>query len=671
MITKIVHFISIIITFILLVNGCEENPFQSKVKRSQVSLTLDTFTPSSGLAKSSAGFGIDQVRVMVTAPDMDTIVQDLKLTDTTATGELSIEKGEARTFQVTATSESDTIFHGITTTHIKKLQETVNITLPDVSFRAEPASGTQPLEVSFYDESLSESEITAWTWEFGDGRTSAEKNPVITYTQPGEYDVTLQVKDADGRIQTKLVSSSVQVGEDVSPLVNFSVQTRGLLAHFTDQTLTPGAPLDSWVWDFGDGTTPETIQNPYHVYEQAGNYDVTLTVRTTANENEYSKTFPVYVVEKPKAEFTAKDAGGTLLVGNSTPQYTPLEVHFEDLSTDGSAAITSWTWDFGDGSSSTLQNPVHTYTTSGVYTVQLTVESQFGTDTKIVNEMIIVNAQGSNPPLVDFALQDIADSSNFAPHQVEFQNLTDLQGETLISYEWDFGDGHTSSEENPVYEYRAGGDFTVSLTVKTEGGISKTVKEKYITVFQPTGEVQLFPYGYDDGFPEEWYVAEEKSQMFLNLFTIDAYPVTLVEVQIAIAGEQIFELVVLDKETGSILLEEEHTAEAPYGAWHTYDINRIPLSGDFFVGVRYIAEKNEDGFYWPAMGFDTSNPEGHSYVYYPDTHWPVPVHEISDPGPGNWMIRVTVESDNAGVLKPQTLQYVPFRMTSPTGSVGR
>jgi hypothetical protein len=318
-----------------------------------------------------------------------------------------------------------------------------------------------------------------------------------------------------------------------------------------------------------------------------------------------------------------------------------------------------------------MQNPVHTYTTSGVYTVQLTVESQFGKDTKIMNEMIIVNAQGSNPPQVDFALFDQADSSDFAPHQVEFQNMTDLQGENVISYEWDFGDGHTSSEENPVYEYRAGGQFTVSLTVKTDGGISKAVKENFITVLQPQGEVQLFPYGYDDGFPEEWYVAEEKSQMFLNLFTLDAYPVTLVEVQVAIAGDQIFELVVLDKESGNILLQEEHTAEAPYGAWHTYDINRIPISGDFYVGVRYISEKSEDGFYWPALGFDTSNPEGHSYVYYPDTHWPVLVDELSDPGPGNWMIRVTVESEYAGALKPKTLPYVPFRMTSPPESVGR
>mgnify|MGYP006290150207 FL=1 len=202
MIKKTAYIIHIFIGLVLLFTGCEENPFQSNVKSSQVSLELNTFQLRPGLAKSTGNFGIDQVRVMVTALDMDTITQDLTLTDSTATGELVVEKGEARSFHVTATSEADTVFHGITTTNIKKLQETVNITLPDVSFRAEPSTGTQQLEVSFYDQSVSESALVEWMWDFGDGRTSTEQNPVITSTQTGEYDVSLRVKDADGRIHT-------------------------------------------------------------------------------------------------------------------------------------------------------------------------------------------------------------------------------------------------------------------------------------------------------------------------------------------------------------------------------------------------------------------------------------------------------------------------------------
>ncbi|MBD3276439.1 MAG: hypothetical protein GF372_14075, partial [Candidatus Marinimicrobia bacterium] len=114
MMKKTAYIIHVLLAILLLITGCEENPFQSNVKSSQVSLELNTFQPRPGLAKSAGNLGIDRVRVMVTAMNMDTITQDLTLTDSTASGELSVEKGEARVFQVTATSEADTVFHGIT-----------------------------------------------------------------------------------------------------------------------------------------------------------------------------------------------------------------------------------------------------------------------------------------------------------------------------------------------------------------------------------------------------------------------------------------------------------------------------------------------------------------------------------------------------------------------------
>lgn len=150
--------------------------------------------------------------------------------------------------------------------------------------------------------------------------------------------------------------------------------------------------------------------------------------------------------------------------------YPPLTVDFSDRS---AGLATTWSWSFGDGQSSALRHPQHIYETAGVYTVSLTVtDGQSATDTKVRNDYISVTAI---PPLTaDF----VADTTTgMAPLTVQF---TDQSTGAPLSWEWSFGDGNISTEQNPEHVYQQSGIFTVVLQV-SDGLITRyKVRQGYI-----------------------------------------------------------------------------------------------------------------------------------------------------------------------------------------------
>ena len=161
---------------------------------------------------------------------------------------------------------------------------------------------------------------------------------------------------------------------------NFSSGSAPVTVQFTDNS-TAGAT--HWFWDFGDGSN-STLKNPAHTYLQNSPFDVTLTVGNPTCRNANKKINNV-VVGRPVADFIA----------SSTSDIAPAAISFTDMS---SGTPTSWLWDFGDLSpSSTEQNPVHTYTTAGSYTVSLTATNAHGPDTRIRTGYIsILNPNGVN-----------------------------------------------------------------------------------------------------------------------------------------------------------------------------------------------------------------------------------------------------------------------------------
>ena len=189
---------------------------------------------------------------------------------------------------------------------------------------------------------------------------------------------------------------------------------------------------------------------------------VDFTPTDTVNYTTASKDVTINVTAPliPVANFSATPTSGTV----------PLNVSFTDTTV---GAPTSWKWDFGDGKSSTIQNPSHIYQSSGTYNVSLTVKNKNGTNTTTKTNYITV----TNPPLV--ANFSATSTSGTAPLTVSF---TDTTVGTPTSWKWDFGDKGTSTKRNPTEIYKKPGTYTVSLTVKDGFGTNTTTKTGYITV---------------------------------------------------------------------------------------------------------------------------------------------------------------------------------------------
>ncbi|HRT16140.1 MAG TPA: PKD domain-containing protein, partial [Methanoregulaceae archaeon] len=327
---------------------------------------------------------------------------------------------------------------------------------PIAVFEANPSSGYAPLDVKFTD--LSSGTPESWSWEFGDGGTSTEQNPLHTYTTVGNYTVNLTVQNNCG---TNTTSGTI-VALCLEPVADFSAnRTSGkvpLSVQFTDSSQNN---VTSWSWQFGDGGT-STKQNPVHTYTAPGTYTVNLTVMNNCGSGTASK--PMYITAEPcplpVADFSA----------NRTSGKVPLSVQFTDSSQNN---VTSWSWQFGDGTTSIEQNPVHTYTVAGDYTVTLTVTNECGSDSASKQEYI--TAEPCPPPVANFNANR---TSGKAPLSVQFTDLSTNDPDTWL---WQFGDGDTSTEQNPVHTYTIPGTYTVNLTVTNECGSDSASKQEYIT----------------------------------------------------------------------------------------------------------------------------------------------------------------------------------------------
>ncbi len=234
---------------------------------------------------------------------------------------------------------------------------------------------------------------------------------------------------------------------------------------FTD--LSTGSP-EAWYWDFGDGEI-SVEQNPTHAYAGTGTYTVTLTATSANGQDAVTKTDYITVGAVGAADFS-----GTPTSGNA-----PLSVTFTDLSTGD---ILAWDWDFGDTGTSTDQSPTHEYVTPGVYTVTLVVTDYDGGDTEIKTDYITVGAAG-------VAAFSATPTEGIIPLTVDF---TDESTGDVVSWDWDFGDGGTSTQQNPSYEYADPGIYHVGLTVTDAYDSDTETKIAYVWV------------GFLDCGPDNW-----------------------------------------------------------------------------------------------------------------------------------------------------------------------
>jgi PKD repeat protein len=343
---------------------------------------------------------------------------------------------------------------------------------PVADFMGSPRAGEIPLAVSFTD--LTTGIPDTWAWNFGDGTPNATiRNPDHTYESTGVFTVTLTASNALG---TDTAVKSGYIVSTILPLsAEFSADKTGgfvpLFVRFAD--LSTGIPT-GWEWTFGDGTPNVTVENPSHLYDTAGTFTVTLTVRN-ATGNTSTITKPGYITvsslpNPPVANFTA----------NTTSGIAPLYVQFADTSTGDPF---SWTWDFGDNSTSSGQNPLHKYRQPGNFTVSLTVVNTGGSDTEQKTGFIQVREE---PPVAAFSANN---TSGYAPLTVGF---TDASTGGPTAWAWEFGDGGISSAQDPVYQFALAGNYTVNLTVSNSFGSNVSVRQDYITVLLPPAPVADF-----------------------------------------------------------------------------------------------------------------------------------------------------------------------------------
>lgn len=170
----------------------------------------------------------------------------------------------------------------------------------------------------------------------------------------------------------------------------------------------------------------------------------------------------------PTADFTVNDN-----TANSGQQLT-----FTDLSFSGSQPVTSWSWNFGDGTTSTQVNPTKTYNNAGTFNVSLTVTTGVGSDSETKNNFITV----SQGPTANFTASVTTGQS---PLTVQFTDTSSGNGSTITTRQWNFGDGNSSTQQNPSHTYQTAGNFTVSLTVTSNSGSDVETKSGFITVSNP------------------------------------------------------------------------------------------------------------------------------------------------------------------------------------------
>jgi PKD repeat protein len=357
-------------------------------------------------------------------------------------------------------------------------------------FSGTPQCGFSPLPVQFIDGTTIVHDT--WQWDFGDGGASNVSDPLYTYNGQGSWNVTLYISNTSGGPQS-LISKSGYIQVIPVAVTSFSATgTRGnttLTVQFNDTSKGFVSPV-SWFWDFGDGTSA-TKQNPSHTYaDPTLSYLVSFTVTGYCGQTRTQLGYisasggslalqPTSVPLAPDADFTCAPLSGS----------APLDVTFADLSADGP---TSWSWLFGDGNSSTLRNPVHTYANPGNYTVSLTAFNSVGSSSKTRNAYITVSGYLLAPPVgqVDFTGTPTAGA---APLTVQFTSAITGFIEP-VTYLWDFGDGSTSTLKNPSHTYTAFGSgfHTVSLIVTgSDGRTDAVTKSGYINIEIPTIELTI------------------------------------------------------------------------------------------------------------------------------------------------------------------------------------
>lgn len=411
-------------------------------------------------------------------------------------------------------------------------KDTIYVSLGPVltaDFNYDFTAGCSPIATTFTEWSQScTGTVNSWEWDFGDGNTSTEQNPVHNYSAPGDYLVTLSVKNTIG--STYATSKTITIEGAISPTVELGDDIQ--LCEFTSATLNATGTGTTFLWNTTATTSSISVST-------AGKY----YVRVESDGCSASDTVNVEIIPELKVDFTATKMSSCL----------PMKFKYTDKTVHCEGTIVSWYWNFGDGHTSTEQNPEHTFTTASQFPVRLTVMLDYGLsldkmkktvvtpmpftvdlgpDTTIctgelltldagipganyewstseTSEQIVVGFDDQYSVKVTYDGCEAKDTINVfttsaavinygyevqsqcLPVDVKFSDSTLVKcSQSIASWKWEFGDGNISNQQHPTYAYNAIGDYTVRLTITTSGGATTmTTKTVNITNTAPVVDI--------------------------------------------------------------------------------------------------------------------------------------------------------------------------------------
>ncbi len=343
--------------------------------------------------------------------------------------------------------------------------------IPEVDFEADPIGGCAPLHVEFTDLTTpGDGNIVEWIWGVGgasgviinDGSMTSIEND---YPSADDYTISLTVRDDNGCVNTLTRPNFIKVNEP--PVIAFSAPvlsscTAPFTVNFQNESIDP--TLD-YFWTFGNGQTYNGANPPPVVYTDEGTYNIELSVEDPITGCSAVLIKDSYIFVAVPIEISA----------NKMEACVNEPIIFRDLS--GTVAD-SLVWDFGDGKTFNKLSPTHKYKAPGCYTVSVTRYIGTCISTSTLTTCITINPI----PDVDYTINNLIGCS--LPHQVTATGISS----TAVVWNWDFGNGLTSSGQNPVVDLPDFGIYPVTLEVIDANGCSNTISTDTIKVIEMVAE---------------------------------------------------------------------------------------------------------------------------------------------------------------------------------------
>lgn len=326
------------------------------------------------------------------------------------------------------------------------------------------STGCSPLTLSFTNQSFGAS---TWHWSFGDGTFSAQQNPQHTFVNPGTLQATYNVTLTATSLYGCSGSFTRNVTVFPTPQAAFTATPSTLTFPAATVTITNMTSSGGWTyhWDFGDNSTSTSVQPGTHTYASWGAYTIALIV-TNPYCSDTATTIINIVAPPPVSQFTLDAQSGC----------APLTVQF----TNSSLYADTYTWDFGDGTSASAPNPTHTYYNAGDFIVKLWANGPGGQQIATGGPVHVFPQ-----PTAYFS---VSPTVVFIPDQPV---LCFNMSQEATTYQWSFGDGTGSNEQNPVHYYQQEGEYTISLFVSTQYHCTDSFSIPRAVVAKAAGQIEF------------------------------------------------------------------------------------------------------------------------------------------------------------------------------------